>query len=425
MRISMAIVAAFAAALLSIALVGASRAATPKEQLKAKQAEAQQVLGEVNQLDARFGATVEAWNGAKYELGLAQKELATDRASLRVAEHQRRLAMLRLTDRVIALYEGDPAPSAIAIFLGAKSLSDMVDELQTAHAVAASDHQLAVQTTEVRDRYVKAVQTVSATERRRSDAVQQLDSERAQIGSMLAQRRRLLSSVQSEVATLRAEEARRQAQLLAEAQARLAREAQARKLAEERARAQAAAAAAAAEAKAQPQPKPQPAAPPPTRAAAPPATAPPATTPTEAPTPTPPAPTTTVPLPAPAPTPAPTPSPGGGHPEAATIALRYLGVPYKWGGASPAGFDCSGLVMYVYAQLGISLPHFAAAQYGYGAPVSRDQLQPGDLVFFENLNHVAIYIGGGQVVHAPSTGDVVKISSISDWGSSYVGARRI
>jgi cell wall-associated NlpC family hydrolase len=121
----------------------------------------------------------------------------------------------------------------------------------------------------------------------------------------------------------------------------------------------------------------------------------------------------------------PTPSPGGGHPQAATIALRYLGVPYKWGGASPAGFDCSGLVMYVYAQLGISLPHFAAAQYGYGVPVSRDQLQPGDLVFFENLNHVAIYIGGGQVVHAPSTGDVVKISNISDWGNSYVGARRI
>jgi cell wall-associated NlpC family hydrolase len=81
--------------------------------------------------------------------------------------------------------------------------------------------------------------------------------------------------------------------------------------------------------------------------------------------------------------------------------------------------------MYVYAQLGISLPHFAAAQYGYGVPVSRDQLQPGDLVFFENLNHVAIYIGGGQVVHAPSTGDVVKISNISDWGNSYVGARRI
>ena len=81
--------------------------------------------------------------------------------------------------------------------------------------------------------------------------------------------------------------------------------------------------------------------------------------------------------------------------------------------------------MYVYNQLGVSLPHFAAAQYGDGSPVPRDQLQPGDLVFFDSLNHVGIYIGGGQVVHAPSTGDVVKISNLSDWGDSYVGARRI
>jgi cell wall-associated NlpC family hydrolase len=81
--------------------------------------------------------------------------------------------------------------------------------------------------------------------------------------------------------------------------------------------------------------------------------------------------------------------------------------------------------MYVYAQLGVSLPHFAAAQYGMGKPVSRDQLQPGDLVFFDALNHVGIYIGGGQFVHAPETGDVVKITALSDFGSSYVGARRI
>jgi cell wall-associated NlpC family hydrolase len=105
--------------------------------------------------------------------------------------------------------------------------------------------------------------------------------------------------------------------------------------------------------------------------------------------------------------------------------MKYLGIPYAWGGASPAGFDCSGLVMYVYAQLGILLPHYAAAQYGFGSAVSRDQLQPGDLVFFDGLSHVGIYIGGGQMVHAPQTGDVVKISSLSDFGAGYVGARRL
>ena len=82
--------------------------------------------------------------------------------------------------------------------------------------------------------------------------------------------------------------------------------------------------------------------------------------------------------------------------------------------------------MYVYEQLGIPLPHYAAAQYGYGTPVPRADLQPGDLVFFDGLSHVGIYIGNGQFVHAPETGDVVKISPLPAPGSPrYVGARRI
>jgi peptidoglycan DL-endopeptidase CwlO len=109
------------------------------------------------------------------------------------------------------------------------------------------------------------------------------------------------------------------------------------------------------------------------------------------------------------------------------IAMSFLGVPYVWGGASPSGFDCSGFIMYVYAQVGISLPHNAAMQYGYGSPVSRDQLAAGDLVFFDGLGHAGIYIGGGSFIHAPHTGDVVKISSLSDswYASTYVGARRL
>ena len=83
--------------------------------------------------------------------------------------------------------------------------------------------------------------------------------------------------------------------------------------------------------------------------------------------------------------------------------------------------------MYVYAQVGVSLPHHAASQYGMGSPVSRDQLAgPGDLVFFNGLGHNGIYIGGGQFIHAPHTGDVVKISSLSDswYAATYVGASR-
>jgi cell wall-associated NlpC family hydrolase len=221
---------------------------------------------------------------------------------------------------------------------------------------------------------------------------------------MLDERKRLLAGVQSEVAQLEAEKAAaeqaRQAKLRAEARARLAAEERALKAQ------QAAAAAAAARAKAATTPT--------TTAAAPTPAAPPPAAPTTTTTPA----TTTEPVP--------TIPAGPGHPEAATIALRYLGIPYLWGGASPAtGFDCSGLVMYVYAQLGIQLPHYAAAQYQLGTPVDRSQLQPGDLVFFDALDHVGIYIGNGQFVHAPQTGDVVKITALSDFGDAYVGARRI
>ena len=404
MRAWTVILALIAAAVLGAVLVGEPLAASPKEQIQAKQAQAQHVLAEVNALDARFGATVEAWNGARYELAQAKKQLASDRASLKVAEQKRRVAMQHVSQRVVALYESDPAPSTLSIFLGSHSLGDVIDMLDAAHAVARADHRLATNATQVRNRYAAAVRVLRATEQRREGALVQRASERARIGALLDRRRQLLSSITSEVAALRVREEQRQALIAAQAKVRLAHE---QELLREQALEQARAAAAKA------------AAPPPTTTAP---AVPPATTTTTASTTTAPTTTTTA---APPPDPPATAPVSGGHPEAATIALRYLGVPYLWGGATPAGFDCSGLVMYVFNQLGISLPHFAAAQYGEGSPVARDQLQPGDLVFFDSLNHVGIYIGGGQVVHAPSTGDVVKISNLSDWGTSYVGARRI
>lgn len=112
----------------------------------------------------------------------------------------------------------------------------------------------------------------------------------------------------------------------------------------------------------------------------------------------------------------------------ASIATRYLGIPYRWGGSSPStGFDCSGFVMYLYRQVGVSLPHNAAMQYRHGRAVSRGSLRRGDIVFFNGLGHNGIYLGGGRFIHSPNTGDVVKISRLSEgWYSSrYVGARRI
>jgi peptidoglycan DL-endopeptidase CwlO len=111
---------------------------------------------------------------------------------------------------------------------------------------------------------------------------------------------------------------------------------------------------------------------------------------------------------------------------AVDIALRYLDTPYSWAGASPAGFDCSGFVMYVYGRLGIGLPHSSSMLWGVGRPVDRNDLRAGDIVFFNGLSHVGIYVGNGTFVHSPHTDDVVKISRFSEawYGSTYDGARR-
>jgi cell wall-associated NlpC family hydrolase len=103
--------------------------------------------------------------------------------------------------------------------------------------------------------------------------------------------------------------------------------------------------------------------------------------------------------------------------------MNYLGSPYRWGGSSPSGFDCSGFTMYVYSQVGISLPHSSSAQYGSGTHVSRSELQPGDLVFFGSpIHHVGMYVGNGNMIDAPYTGVSVRIDPLQ---SNYAGATRV
>jgi len=419
------ILTSLAAAALIGALAASPLAASPSGKIKVKQREAEVVLAQVDALDNELGKTVEAWDGAQYDLGKVRGQLAANKASLVVAKRAQRHAEQLVQARLVTIYESNQ-PTTIDVVLGSASLGDLIDRLQAARSVATSDRQLAQQATRVRVRLAAAHRALRETEQRRAASVQQLANQKVQIGAMLAQRRRLLASVRTEIATMKAQEAKRQAELAAAARRRLAAEQAAlRRQAAERERAAEAAAAAAK------------AAPPPAAATT--TTAQATTTVATTTTPV----VTTITEPLPVTTDPTTTGPDGatdptvtttaaaaeplpaGHPEAATIALRYLGVPYVWGGESPKGFDCSGLVAYVYAQLGIALPHYAAAQYQLGAAVPRDQLQPGDLVFFDGLDHVGIYIGGGQFVHAPHTGDVVKITTLAAYGGSYVGARRI
>jgi cell wall-associated NlpC family hydrolase len=102
--------------------------------------------------------------------------------------------------------------------------------------------------------------------------------------------------------------------------------------------------------------------------------------------------------------------------------MKYLGIPYVWAGATPSGgFDCSGLVLYVYAKFGVSFPHGATMQAHMGTPVPFGKMEPADLVFFGNpsfYHHVGIYIGNGLFIEAPHTGDVVKVSLLAGRGST-------
>jgi cell wall-associated NlpC family hydrolase len=129
-----------------------------------------------------------------------------------------------------------------------------------------------------------------------------------------------------------------------------------------------------------------------------------------------------------APAPAFTLGPGG---EVANLAEQYVGAPYRWGGASPAGFDCTGFVMWVFGQFGVTLPHNEAGQLASGTSVAVNELMPGDVLVFANtyrrgLSHVGIYVGNGQFVHAVDERHGVAVSDLWDgyWSPRLVGAAR-
>ena len=106
-------------------------------------------------------------------------------------------------------------------------------------------------------------------------------------------------------------------------------------------------------------------------------------------------------------------APGARMGSVVETAFQFLGTPYVYGGSSPAGFDCSGLTSYVYALHGVSLPRTSQAQWGVGTGISLSEAQPGDLVIMNGGGHVGIYIGGGQVVHAPRPGRSVEVAPLS------------
>ena len=357
--------------------VAATARAHSTPQIRAQQARARSVLAQVGEIGRHLQVVEDqAWN-AKQRLEQVKQSLQQNTYRLHVARRNFHGAQRRIMNRLYSLYVNGN-PSTIDVIAGAKSLSQMIDRAESAQVLSNQDASLGQQALSYK-RQVQARQLqLQQLKKTREAALAELEAKQRTVQSELAQQKRLLASIHTTIQNLQQQEAAREQRLRAEAEARL----------KAQLAAQQAAAAQAAQAQQQP---------------------------TSAPTP----PSTGV---IPPPVSVPGGNSGAGHPEAASIALRYLGVPYVWGGSSPGGFDCSGLVMYVYAQLGISLPHYTVTQWNATTPVSSPA--PGDLVFFNGLGHVGIYIGGGQFVNAPHTGSVVRIDSMSNFGG-YDGARRV
>jgi peptidoglycan DL-endopeptidase CwlO len=357
--------------LVGLALLGLAAAAffsppavADPSSLASKEAQAQRVLDQIRSLDSSLSRAIEAYNLANIRLEEIEGEMDANRLRLGIAQENLRRAHAALARRLVTIYVSGSSNSTLEVLLGARTLDEVLSGIETANRVSTQDADVLAEVRIFRREARETAARLKRARARQARLVRERAAHKASIESQLGERRRLLSTIKDEIARIQAAERARQAQLAAQARARVARQ--------------------------------------PSFVASPVAAA------------VAPAPTETL---------APPPAQHGG---VVGIAMRYLGTPYVYGGASPSGFDCSGFVMYVYSQVGVSLPHNAAAQYAYGSAVSRSQLQPGDLVFFDGLGHNGIYTGGNQFIHSPHTGDVVKISSISGWYSErWVGARRL
>lgn len=387
------------AALLAVGLVagitlsGAGAGAQSVESLRARAA---QIANELEELEQQSSVLNERYLELTEQLEQLEAEQSEIREQVEAAQARVEASRSEAAGYLVEAYIGAGAHEGMA--LGSADPNEAVNS-QVMLEILRSDRNLAA------DEYAASKSDLQSRSAELESSEKELQSARerqeqvvAELESSVARQEELLASTNDELdAALEAERQRREAEAAARA------EQAAREAAERQAAASAAAAAAQRTPAATATTAPRAATPAAPRAAT--------------------APATTAPRPAaPAPAPAPVAAPNGRAAAAVSAALSRLGTPYRWGGTTPAGFDCSGLMLWSWAHAGVSLPRTSGAQRSYTQRISFDQLQPGDLVFSGNpVSHVGMYIGGGQMVHSPQTGDVVKVSAVRTGGSVAYG----
>jgi peptidoglycan DL-endopeptidase CwlO len=335
--------------------------------IDAKRAQADQVLAQINKLDGSLERARTAYEASTQKLHTIDHNLAINKVGLHAARANLKASQAALMQRLRLIYVSRDDQSTLGVMLGAKSISDLVTRIEAVQSVSSQDLAVMNQVVKFKRQVTQHQRALVRAHRRQTALVAQRVAAKNRISSELGHQQRLLSSIKGQIAQMIAAD---RARALASAAAARAQYAQAQQAAALQTQDTAVGAVAS--------------------------------------------------------TPDGTVAPPSQYGGVVGIAMHYLGVPYVWGGSSPSGFDCSGFVMYVYSQVGVSLPHYTGAQWNVGVPVSRGDLQPGDLVFFDGLGHVGIYIGGNEFIHAPHTGTVVQVSSLSGWyASTYDGARRI
>jgi cell wall-associated NlpC family hydrolase len=315
---------------------------------------------ELDAMNRHLDLLVEQYDQARVQLEAAQGQLVDARNAAARAQAEASAARAQLSARAAAAYEG--AGSEIEAILGSATFSEFADRLEFVNSIARQDADAATQAEIKRQESIRASSRLHDAIARQQSILEQIRTKTAEIKSGIAAQEALVAQLEKELAKPL-------------------------------------------------YPKPKPPAQQQSGGGQPPPKGPGDPGPT--------------PSPSPSPPPPPPPPPGGGAGVAVQAAFSVIGVPYKWGGSNPQeGFDCSGLTMWSWAQAGVSLPHSSAGQYAMLPHVSKDQLQPGDLVFFYvPISHVGIYVGGGMMIHSPHTGGYVEEVPLSS-EPDYVGAGR-